>query len=104
MERFLTNWYAYDQRIHGELKQRAQADLLAHPAVEQMNSGAYSEIELIKSDSSDIEQERDAKTIRLNSGEWDESVQNLAGTFNNTDSEQPGGFSTAATRRRFTKR
>ena len=92
VERFLTNWYAYDQRIHGELKQRAQADLLAHPAVEQMNSGAYSEIELIKSDSSDIDQERDAKTIRLNSGEWDESVQNLAGTFNNTDSEQPGGF------------
>ena len=91
-ERFLTNWYAYDQRIHGELKQRAQADLLAHPAVEQMNSGTYSEIELIKSDSGDIGQERDAKTIRLNSGEWDESVQNFAGTFNNTDSEQPGGF------------
>ena len=35
-ERLLTNWYAYDQRIHGELKQRAEADLLAHPAVEQM--------------------------------------------------------------------
>ena len=31
-ERFLTNWYAYDQRIHGELKQRAQADLQANPA------------------------------------------------------------------------
>jgi hypothetical protein len=25
--RLLTNWYAYDQRIHGELKQQAQADL-----------------------------------------------------------------------------
>src|SRR5215216_4783790 len=34
--RFFTSWYAYDQRIHGELKQRAQANLLAHPAVEQM--------------------------------------------------------------------
>ena len=31
-ERLLTNWYAYDQRIHGELKQRAEADLQAHPA------------------------------------------------------------------------
>jgi N-acetylneuraminic acid mutarotase len=91
-ERLLTNWYAYDQRIHGELKQRAQADLLAHPAVEQMNSGAYSEIELIKSDSGDVGQERDAKTIRLNSGEWDESVQSLAGTFNNTDAAQSAGF------------
>jgi len=92
VERFLTNWYAYDERIHGELKQRAEAALLAHPAVEQINSGAYSEIELIKSDSGDVGQERGAKTIRLNSGEWDESVQNLAGTFNNTDAAQPGGF------------
>ena len=25
-ERLLTSWYAYDQRIHGELKQRAEAD------------------------------------------------------------------------------
>src|SRR6478609_6208829 len=33
-ERLLTNWYAYDQRIHSELKQRAEADLQAHlPAV-----------------------------------------------------------------------
>ena len=91
-ERLLTNWYAYDQRIHGELKQRAEADLLAHPAVEQMNSGAYSEIELIKSDSGDIGQERDARTIRLNSGDWDESVHNLSATFKETDSEKPNGF------------
>ena len=39
-ERFLTNWYSYDQRIHGELKQRAQADLLANSTVKQMNSDA----------------------------------------------------------------
>ena len=30
-ERLLTNWYAHDQRFHGELKQRAETDLLAHP-------------------------------------------------------------------------
>ena len=29
-ERLLTSWYAYDQRIHGELKQRAEAELQAH--------------------------------------------------------------------------
>ena len=53
-ERLLTGWYAYDERIHGELRQRAEADLLAHPSVEQMKqlSGKYSEIELIKSDNS----------------------------------------------------
>ena len=35
-ERLLTNWYGYDQRIHGELKQRAEAELHAHPSVDQM--------------------------------------------------------------------
>ena len=39
-DRLLTNWYAYDQRIHGELKQRAEAELQAHPAVEQMKQSA----------------------------------------------------------------
>ena len=35
-ERLLTSWYAYDQRIHGELKQRAEAELQARSSVEQM--------------------------------------------------------------------
>src|SRR4029077_3132029 len=35
-ERLIANWYAYDQRIHGDLKQRAEAELQAHPGVEQM--------------------------------------------------------------------
>src|SRR5881392_4114144 len=52
-ERLVTNWYAYDQRIHGALKQRAETELQAHlpavasaeagPTVEQMKqlSGKY---------------------------------------------------------------
>src|SRR5438046_1575305 len=53
-DRLLRNWYAHDQRIHGELRKRAEADLSAHLAVEQMKqtSGTYSEIELVRSDSS----------------------------------------------------
>src|SRR5438046_4909963 len=53
-ERLLTSWYAYDQGIHGELKRRAQAELQAHPSIEQMKhtSGMYSEIEFIKTGSS----------------------------------------------------
>ena len=49
-DRLLTSWYAYDQRIHGELKQSAKAELQAHPSVEQMRqlSGKHSEIELAK--------------------------------------------------------
>src|SRR5258707_3658984 len=35
-DRLLTNWYAFDQRIHGELKQRAEAELVAHPTIEQI--------------------------------------------------------------------
>src|SRR5881296_749912 len=51
--RLLTSWYSSDERIHGELKQRAEADLQAHNTVEQMKqlSGKYSEIELVRSDS-----------------------------------------------------
>jgi hypothetical protein len=52
-ERLVTNWYAYDQRIRGDLKQRAEADLKTHPFIEQMKqlSGTYNEIELVRSDS-----------------------------------------------------
>jgi len=35
-ERSLTSWYTYDQRIHGELKQRAEAELQAHRTLQQM--------------------------------------------------------------------
>src|SRR5216110_1246137 len=49
-ERLITNWYAYDQRIHGELKQRAQTELQTRASVEQMKqlSGKYSEMEVVK--------------------------------------------------------
>src|SRR5205823_319641 len=62
-ERLVTNFYAYDQRFHGELRQRAEAELQTHPTVEQMKqtlpaaasrsdagaaSGTYSEIELVR--------------------------------------------------------
>src|SRR6266403_1139249 len=46
-ERLLTNWYAYDQRIHGGLKESAEAGLRARRTVEQMKqlTGKYTEIE-----------------------------------------------------------
>src|SRR5882762_4188146 len=42
-ERLVTSWYAYDQRIHGELKQRAETELQTRASVEQMKrlSGKY---------------------------------------------------------------
>jgi len=76
-DRLLTNWYAYDERIHGELKQRAEAELQMNPTVEQMKqlSGTYSETELAKNQSSHERTNRGtAYGIRLNSHEWDDCI------------------------------
>jgi len=83
-ERLLTNWYAYDQRIHGELKRRAEAELQAHNSIEQMNqlSGKYGEIELVKSDSAhETANSAAGHAMKLNSRQWDEAVQKLATIF-----------------------
>jgi hypothetical protein len=90
-ERLLTNWYAYDERIHSELRRRAEAELHAHlpavasaqagPIVEQMKqlSGKYSEIELIRSNSADdANPDGGERGPKLNGREWDETVQKLA--------------------------
>jgi hypothetical protein len=84
-ERLLTDWYAYDERIHCKLKQRAEAELQAHKSVERMKqtSGTYSEIELVRSNRSRREVSRGAgQTVELNSRHWDEAVQKLAEMFN----------------------
>jgi hypothetical protein len=84
-ERLLTGWYAYDERIHGELRRRAQVELRAYNSVEQMKqtSGTYSEIKLIKSGRSHREVNRGAgHTVELNSRDWNETIQKLAGMFN----------------------
>src|SRR5207245_6758453 len=83
-ERLVTNWYADDQRCHGELRQRAEADLRAHNTVEQMKatSGKYSEIALVRSDNARDEANRGPERgLKLNSREWDENVQKLAAIF-----------------------
>ena len=86
-ERVVTNLYAYDQRFHGELRLRAQADLQAHPNVEQMKqtSGNYSEIEFVRSDSGEEQDNRGIEpSVKLNSREWDENVQKLVAMFGGT--------------------
>jgi N-acetylneuraminic acid mutarotase len=100
VERLVTNWYAYDQRIHGDLRQRAEAELQAHPAVEQMKqfSGKYSEIELVKNDHRNGKANRDAQHgVKVSNRKWEDTVQKLAATFNSagTDrhvSAQRGGY------------
>src|SRR5882762_6235955 len=74
-ERLLTELYAHDERFHGELKQRAEAELRTHPSVKQMKqtSGMYTEMKWIKSDSTREEDDRGAeRSVKLNRSEWQE--------------------------------
>jgi N-acetylneuraminic acid mutarotase len=83
-DRLLSNWYAWDQRIHGELKQRAEADLRAHRTVEEMKqlSMEFAEIELVENDSSREDVNRSlGHGVTLNSHEWNETMQKLAAIF-----------------------
>jgi N-acetylneuraminic acid mutarotase len=92
--RLLTNWYAYDQRIHGELKGRAETELKASPGAERMRqlSGDYSEMELVRKDSTRAkDNQRAGHSIRLNDHEWDHTVQKLAGTFSKATSHVTTG-------------
>src|SRR5437660_550683 len=110
-ERVITELYAHDQRFHGELKRRAEADLRTHASVREMKqtSGMYTEMEWIKSDSTPDQDkggsaspEDDAKAngqrrgaedgITLNSREWDETVQKLVATFNKPDAAKASAF------------
>jgi hypothetical protein len=83
-ERLLTNWYAYDERIHGELKQRSEAQLRMQGGIEQMKqtTGMYREIELIKGNSVRDEADRSAAHgVEVNSAEWEEIAQRLAAIY-----------------------
>jgi len=94
-ERLVTNFYAHDQRFHGALRQRAEADLLAHHSVGQMKqtNGKYSEIELVKSDSAEDEENQSAEPgLKLNSHDWDETVQRLAATFDKASAAKASAF------------
>ena len=101
-ERLLSNWYAHDQRIHGELKQQAEAELQTHPGAAQMKqlSGRYSEVEFVKSDSEEaveqahrlpneqlagggpaLQRHDSTPPLKLNTHDWDQTVQKLVGIF-----------------------
>src|SRR6266704_6309587 len=55
-ERLITEVYAHDQRIHGELKRRAEAELRTHRSMGQMKqtSGMYTEMEWVRSENLDL--------------------------------------------------
>src|SRR5438128_5613817 len=112
-ERVITELYAHDQRFHGELKRRAEADLRTHPSVREMKqtSGMYTEMEWIKSDSAETgsvaaepplsasrtgvppaPDTKDVQAVKMNGSEWQETVQKLVATFNKPDAATPKAF------------
>ena len=83
-ERLLTNWYANDQRIHGELKELAETELQTGASLQQMKQlrGKYSEIEFVRSDRSNTKSPgRPERGVKLTNHEWDKTVQKLAASF-----------------------
>src|SRR5437867_9339918 len=90
-ERVITELYAHDQRFHGELKQRAEADLRTHTSVREMKqtSGMYTELERIKSDVAETDSApadtKIVEAVKMNSSEWQESVAKLAAQFHSQD-------------------
>jgi N-acetylneuraminic acid mutarotase len=90
-ERLVANLYAHDQRFHGELRHRAETELQAHRSVRQMKqtSGNYSEIELVRNDTAQDEENRGAEPgVKMNSREWDENVQKLGAMFGSAKNDR----------------
>ena len=90
-ERLLTELYAHDQRFHGELRRRAEAELRTHPSARQMKqtSGMYTEMEWIKSDTARDDSApadtKSAEAVKMTGSEWQESVAKLAAQFHSQD-------------------
>jgi len=89
-DRLARNLYAHDERFHGELRRRAEAELKAHRSVKQMKqaSGMYTEMEWIKSDAAEtgsaLADTKSIQALKMNGSEWNESIEKLAGEFGNT--------------------
>jgi len=111
-DRLLTSSYTYDQRIHGALKQRAEAELLTHNTVQQIKqmNGTHSEVEFVKSDGGETprhahrlpneqmaggapaaQRQPSTRRVKLNTRQWDETLQKMTAMF--ADRSVPAGVS-----------
>ena len=119
-QRLISDLYAHDQRFHGQLRQRAQAELAAHGNVEELKktlsaaasrrdagvaNGAYSEVEWIKANDGDASANHahagkapasqapddQSNALRLNESEWNERVEQLAAALDSESGNLPVG-------------
>src|SRR5262249_31341757 len=97
-ERLLTELYAHDQRFHGELKRRAEAELRTHRSVKQMKqtSGMYTEMEWIKGDDAETDSvsadTESVLAVKMNGTEWEESAEKLAAAFHTSRGHEAAAF------------
>lgn len=84
-ERLVRNWYANDERFHGELKSQIEADMKTHGSASRMRqmSGTYSEIEWSKgNDSAEADlPSTNGRTLKVSSRDWNEMLNRLARAF-----------------------
>ncbi len=74
VERLIRNWYAHDERFHGELKDRAKRELLTHNTAHQLRqtSGEYAEVEWTRDESAQSRQRgAGAKAVTMNAEKWE---------------------------------
>jgi N-acetylneuraminic acid mutarotase len=83
VERLLRNWYAYDERFHGGLRARAEAELrqIQTPARMRALGGQYHEQEWVRGSAVDKKDALPAASITLTPYEWETRLQELARAF-----------------------
>ena len=97
-ERLITELYAHDQRFHGKLKRRAEAELQTHRSVSQMKQtgSMYTEMEWIKSDSAETGSApvdtKNIEAVKMSNSKWQESVEKLAAAFDTSRGSEAAAF------------
>jgi N-acetylneuraminic acid mutarotase len=86
VERLIRGWYAYDERFHGELNERVDAEVSGHREIEDlkgMASGEYREWELVREQPSGGKSKRKSESgkIVLSDEDWNTELKRLAGIF-----------------------
>jgi N-acetylneuraminic acid mutarotase len=91
--RFIRNWYAQDERYHGDLKRRAETDLRAYGSASEMRamSGEYHEVEWLKGEGQEPAN-RDAvflseaknRAVTLSPAQWEARVRELVRAFHSS--------------------
>ncbi len=74
VERLIRNWYAHDERFHGELKDRAERELLTRNTAHELRqtSGEYAEVEWAREESAEASRRgAGSRTVTMNAEEWE---------------------------------